>query len=105
MTTQINVEQIKTSNAIDSSKFLKWDWTWAEAWWEIKKVSDVSRTWPSNTLIVTDTDCTADSVILWWTIKSWAQAWFWQFTVGSWQFTIDSTDDESSLTFNYIIYK
>lgn len=71
----------------------------------VKRVSDVVWTWPSTQLVVTDVDCTVDSVIMWRTIKSGTQVGFRQFTVGTGSFTIDSTDSESWLTFNYVIYK
>lgn len=71
----------------------------------IKKVSDVVWTWPSTQLVVTDDDCSPDSVIMGWTVKSGTQVGFWQFTLAEGGFTIDSTDSESWLVFNYVIYK
>ena len=69
----------------------------------IKKVT--GATWTSGTSkVITDADCTVNSVIMGWTITAGTQVWFWQFTVAAGQFTINSTASETSLTFNYVLY-
>lgn len=68
-----------------------------------KKVTWATRTWPSNTITIVDPDCLPWSVILWWTITTGTQIWFWEFIMWSGSFDINSTTNESGLVFNYVI--
>lgn len=80
-------------------------WSFVKSDTDIKRVSSVAWAGPSVSLVVTDTDCTVNSVIMWRTVTAGSVSWFRQFTVWAGSFQIDSTASETWLTFNYVIYK